>query len=101
MSENTVEVIEPKAMVPLIKRTLLGNFTVRFSVKSNWRSISVTWVGGPSEAEVRRVVRQFDGATFDSATDTWYQRPSEFDGRHVQWGANYISCERLNQLGRR
>lgn len=94
-------VIPPKLIVRMIKRELLESFgrNVRFSVRSGFREIRVTWVKGPSAREVRNVVKKFDGADFDSATDTWIAKRSVIDGKTVQLDVNYISCEQLDSLG--
>ena len=86
-------------MAPMIKRALRSCFgrDIRFYVRSqrNGTMITVSWIGGPSVKAMREVVSLYDGAEFDSNTDTWRRRSVAFGHGVVQWGANYISCDRI------
>ena len=97
-SDEIMDVPSTK-MVPTIKQVLRRRFgsDTKFYVRSQRRGtmITVSWIGGPSVKAVRDEVRIFDGAEFDGNTDTWLRRPVAFGHGLVQWGANYISCDRM------
>lgn len=84
-----------------LRRTLRHSFPrVTFSVTSHkysgGASIDVQWSEGPSTADVERIAKRFEGATFDGSIDL---KESVYtytaDGRKMRHGADYIFCTRL------
>lgn len=69
-------------------------FSVRSSVYSGGASISVEWIDGPCEPDVNRVIKQFQGATFDGMTDSTTYHTSELNGEKVRFGADYVNGRR-------
>jgi len=62
--------ITVKDTAKMIRKALKAQFKgQKFSVKMDGKSIRVTWVDGPSDAEVKAVVSIFEGASFDGMTD--------------------------------
>jgi hypothetical protein len=49
-----------------LKRLFPG---VKFSVKSDYNSVSVSWTDGPADSQVRPIVKRHESGTFDSMTD--------------------------------
>jgi len=70
-------------------------FTVRSKVYSGGASITIGWLDGMTEHEVKQVVSRFEGATFDGMIDlksnVYY---NDENGTNVSYGADYIFCNR-------
>lgn len=79
-----------------LKRTFpLQKFNVRSKVYSGGSSIDVTWVDGPTVAEVDQAVKRFEGATFDGMTDyKGYKAPVRVGGELLQMGTDWVQCQR-------
>jgi len=69
-------------------------FRVRSKTYSGGASITVSWIDGPVPAVVERVARRFEGAEFDGMHDLETYHTSELDDRGVQFGADFVFCER-------
>lgn len=83
----------------LIRQELKSNFPgIKFSVRSKeysgGASIRVEWLDGPSDNAVEYVVGKFEGATFDPSIDLKSYVTSEWEGEEVNFGADYIHCNR-------
>ena len=83
----------------LIRASLKENFKgIKFSVRSSsyagGASISVTWIDGPCEPDVARIVKAFEGASFDSMTDSTSYHTSELNGEKVHFGSDYVMTQR-------
>src|SRR6185503_87193 len=63
-----------KAAFPVVK------FSVTSKSYSGGASISVGWVDGPTEASVRAVTGQYQGATFDGSIDLKEYHSSTLNG---------------------
>lgn len=83
----------------LIRKTLTKNFPgTKFSVKQDYNSIYVRWTDGPASTVVNRVVKFFEGASFDSMYDLKSYRYTQWNGEEVQFGCDYVFCERTYTL---
>jgi len=74
-------------------------FSVRSKSYSGGASINVNWIDGPLTAEVERVAKQFEGATFDGMTDLKsYVSEKVVDDngtvREIHYGADFVFCTR-------
>ena len=69
-------------------------FSVRSKSYSGGASIDVSWTDGPTAAQVERVAGKFAGATFDGMVDLKSYHESQFQGRRVHWGADFVFCTR-------
>jgi DNA polymerase III alpha subunit (gram-positive type) len=81
----------------LIRKALKENFPgTKFSVKKSagGSSVYVRWTDGPAETKVSKVVKFFEGATFDCTVDLKSYVSVEIDGEEVQFGADYVICQR-------
>ena len=83
----------------LIRKELKANFPdIKFSVRSSTyaggASISIEWTDGPTEKAVERVIRIFQGATFDGSIDLKSYTETEWEGEKVHFGADYVNCFR-------
>jgi Large polyvalent protein associated domain 29 len=81
----------------LIRKELKKNFAgIKFSVtqRSGGLSICVEWLDGPSEPSVNKIVKRFQGASFDSSIDLQSYVDSIYEGEEVHFGANYVTCRR-------
>ena len=81
----------------LIRKELKKNFAgIKFSVaqRSGGLSICVEWLDGPSEPAVNKIVKRFQGASFDSSIDLQSYVDSTYEGEEVHFGANYVTCRR-------
>lgn len=70
-------------------------FSVVSSSYSGGASITVRWTDGPRQSDVETVTKVFEGATFDGMTDYKGLRVHTMAGKQVQFGADYIFCERV------
>jgi hypothetical protein len=71
-------------------------FWVRTDPGLTWfPSLSVYWVDGPNDAEVKAVIGRYEGATFDSITDSWETvYDTDENGNRVQYRIRYASLNR-------
>jgi len=70
-------------------------FSVRTSKYAGGASIDIRWQDGPSEAAVLKLVRRFEGASFDGMIDLkTYNGEFEWRGENVTSGADWIMCHR-------
>lgn len=74
-------------------------FGVRSSVYAGGASIRVSYVNGPSYAQVKGVVGAFEGAYFDGMTDYKGSNYNTLDGEDVSFGADFIFVERTFTVG--
>ena len=77
-----------KAMFPAVK------FSVTSSQYSGGASIDVSWTDGPAAKRVEAITDRFTGATFDGMTDSMSYHKTEWQGKQVHFGANFIFCNR-------
>jgi hypothetical protein len=82
-----------------LRKALKRTFpTVRFSVRSSsyagGASIRIHWTDGPTAQEVDRIAQVFSGADFDGMQDLKTYHDSEWQGRQVSWGADFVFAER-------
>lgn len=92
--------ISLKDTAKIIRGKLKNNWPqVKFSVKgksySGGASINIHWTDGPTRLQVEKVVKNFQGATFDGMADlkTYIDQTDEH-GNVVHYGADYIFCHR-------
>jgi Large polyvalent protein associated domain 29 len=83
----------------IIRAELKQNFPgIKFSVKSSsyagGASIGVRWTDGPSNTAVEKVVKVFEGSTFDGSIDLRSYHSSTLNGEEVHFGADHVSCSR-------
>ena len=69
-------------------------FGVRSHVYSGGASIRVTWTDGPNTAQVESIVQRFSGAVFDGMIDLKSYTRAMIDGHEVNFGADFIFCNR-------
>ena len=91
--------LTPAATAKLIRMALKAHFPgFKFGVRSQsyagGGSARVTWTDGPSENQVKPVVEQFEGATFDGMTDYKGGHVYRFRGEEVHFGADFLFCDR-------
>ena len=78
-----------------LKRAYPGiRFSVRSDKHSGGASIRVHWTDGPTAQEVDRIAQVFSGADFDGMQDLKTYHDSEWQGRQVSWGADFVFAER-------
>ena len=83
----------------LVRAALKEHFPgIKFSVQSSsyagGASIRVEWTDGPTEAMVDHILTSFEGASFDSMTDSMYYHSSTLDGKSVRYGADFVTPHR-------
>lgn len=84
----------------LIRKALRASFPgVKFSVTGNsyagGASTEVRWTDGPTTAAVEKVARAYQGATFDSMTDSMdYVTDVDEHGNRVHYAADWVFCTR-------
>ena len=83
----------------LIRKALKAQFpNVKFSVQSKsysmGASITVYWTDGPTTDAVDKIVKQFEGASFDGMIDLKSYHSSMLDGREVHFDADYVFTQR-------
>lgn len=69
-------------------------FRVRSHIYAGGSSINVSYVDGPPTKAVEGVAKRFAGASFDGMQDLMEYHNSIFDGRPVQFGANFVFVHR-------
>ncbi len=84
---------ELKTAYPAIK------FSVRSKVYTGGSSIRVSWEDGPTQADVRRITDQFQGADFDGMQDLkTYRGGATYNGERVTFGVDFIHMDRALSL---
>jgi Large polyvalent protein associated domain 29 len=83
----------------LVRQSLKETFpTIKFSVRSKsysmGASIHVEWTDGPTSNQVDRVVKKYEGASFDGMEDLKTYQDSTLHGEKVHYGADYINTDR-------
>ncbi len=93
VAETAKEVrIALKAVFPTVK------FSVRSSVYSGGGSIDVRWTDGPTTKRVEAITKRFEGSSFDGMIDLKSYHDTEYQGRQVHFGANYVFANRSYSL---
>lgn len=65
--------IESKEVAKYIRNDLKKNFPgVKFSVKSDYNSVRVSWTDGPAAKQVDAIIKKYAGGSFDSMIDLSY-----------------------------
>jgi Large polyvalent protein associated domain 29 len=78
-----------------LKEALSGvKFSVQSKTYSGGASITVGWVDGPNEAQVKAVAGRFAGATFDGMIDLKSSVTSLYNGKEVRFGADFVFYRR-------
>jgi hypothetical protein len=98
-NENAPRYLSCAETAKLIRKTLKEAFPgVGFSVRSSeyagGASVDVRWTDGPTRADVERIAKTFQGATFDGMTDCKDVVRKRLDGERVHFGADFVCCER-------
>lgn len=83
----------------LVRAALKESFPgVKFSVKSSTyaggASINVSYIDGPTAAQVEAVAKVFQGAYFDGMTDYKGSNYNNLDGQPVRFGADFVFVSR-------
>ena len=72
-------------------------FSVRSESYSGGSSIDVHWTDGPTTKQVDPIIKRFEGASFDGMIDLkFYNDPSEWNGRRVEFAPDYVFSARSN-----
>lgn len=69
----------------------------KLSVTCKNFSLRISWINGPSRNAVEQATKVFEGATLEqNGGDTikGYKPPVEFQGKQIDFGIDYIFCER-------
>lgn len=69
-------------------------FGVRSSTYSGGASITVSWVDGPTAAQVEAVTDMFEGSYFDGMIDYKGDKYHSIDGQRVSFGADFVFTRR-------
>ncbi|MGL5297783.1 MAG: DUF3560 domain-containing protein [Plesiomonas sp.] len=72
-----------------LKKAFLG---VKFSVKSSYDTINVSWQDGPTHSEVEAVIEKYENGKFDAMTDCFNFDTSPFNA--VFGGCRYVFVQR-------
>jgi hypothetical protein len=96
MSKQYLSCAETAKLVrSALKESFPGvKFSVKSSVYSGGASINVSYVDGPSAAQVKKIVGMFEGSYFDGMTDYKGNKYSSLDGQEVMFGADFIFVNR-------
>ncbi len=103
MISSTPERLSCADTARLVRKVLAHAWpTVKFSVRSHvysgGASVRVHWTDGPSTASVERLVKPYEGATFDGMIDLKTHHDTILVGSHgprlVSFGADFIFCGR-------
>ncbi|CAM3424196.1 LPD29 domain-containing protein [Tsukamurella hominis] len=81
-AEYTTRQISTADTAKEIRKALRAQWpTVTFSVRKGTGTaalwISIAWVDGPREDQVKRIVERFEGSTHDSMTESYQQNPDQ------------------------
>jgi hypothetical protein len=96
---STVECFTVVETAKLLRKALKDAFPrVKFRVRSDsyagGASIRVRYEDGPFKKDVEAVAQKFAGASFDGMIDLKSYHDSEYEGRTVSWGADYVFVDR-------
>jgi protein-L-isoaspartate O-methyltransferase len=69
-------------------------FSVTSKRYSGGSSIDCRWQDGPTEAEVKNVIGQYHGATFDGMIDLKSHHTSDYNGQTVRFGNDFLFTDR-------
>jgi hypothetical protein len=91
--------VSPADTAKLLRAALKAAFPgVKFSVRTDsysmGASIRVGWVDGPRQREVKKIARQYEGASFDGMTDMKSYHNVMVDGVETHYGADFIFTNR-------
>lgn len=91
--------VSPADTAKLVRKALRAafpgsTFFVRTSVYSGGASVDVRWTDGPTTRQVRRVVSEYEGATFDGMRDLMEYRDAVVNDHRVHFGADFIHTHR-------
>lgn len=81
-----------KAVFPSVK------FSVRTDTYAGGASVRVAWTDGPIEKRVEAITKNFEGVSFNSSDDSRSYLHTEYQGRDVHFGANYVFTNRRHSL---
>lgn len=96
---TTVKYVDAAEIAKLVRRDLKRAFpTTKFSVRTDkysmGASVRVSWVDGPAADRVERIVKRYEGATFDGMQDLKTYHESVIDGERVHSMADFVFCSR-------
>jgi len=88
----------------LVRAALKESFAgVKFSVKSSsyagGASINIKYIDGPTEAQVKSVICNFEGSYFDGMIDYKGSCYANLNGEEVRFGADFIFIRRNYSVG--
>lgn len=69
---------------------------VKFSIRSDYNSVRIAWVDGPTTDEVKAVAGKYEGGHFDGMDDSYHHRKSPFTS--VYGSAQYIFENRSHSV---
>ena len=75
-----------------VRRDLKSLPGVKFSVKSSYDTINVSWQDGPTRSEVEAVIEKYENGKFDAMTDCFNFDTSPFNA--VFGGCRYVFVQR-------
>lgn len=98
-TQKQTEYLTVAETAKLLRKALKEAFpTTKFGVRSHsysmGASITITYTDGPAEDAVKEIARQFEGAEFDGMIDLKSYKRSQYNGKEVQFGADYVFVER-------
>lgn len=91
--------IAAKDVAKIIRKELKENFKgVKFSVKTDTyaggSSLRISYIDGPTTEEVNKVVKKYEGATFDGMQDLKENKDIIIDGEAYLGGPDFIFVHR-------
>jgi len=91
--------IDSPEVAKIIRKDLKDKFPgQKFSVKtskySGGSSINVDWTDGPTTKAVDEVIKRYAGASFDAMQDLKEYHKSEYQGKTVRFGSDYVFSQR-------
>ena len=91
-----ISVVETARMLrAALKEAFPGvKFSVRSSSYSMGASINISYTDGPTNAQVKAIVSNFEGSYFDGMTDYKGSNYSSVNGEEVRFGADFIFVNR-------
>lgn len=75
----------------LLKENFPG---IKFSVKSDFNSLTISWTGGPTDKELNAIIGRFDIGASDTQTDYFYTVSTAFS--ELFGGAQYVNTYRTH-----
>jgi hypothetical protein len=96
-----ISVVETARMIRTALREAFPGvrFSVRSSSYSGGASININYTDGPTNAQVKAVVSNFEGSYFDGMTDYKGFNYSSVNGEEVRFGADFIFVNRKFSVG--